>query len=42
MVYRFENPIAVKSAKQAVEMNELRDALIELAQIIIEKEDQNG
>ena len=42
MVYQFENLSAQKLAEQAVELSELRDALIEIAQIISEEGEKNG
>lgn len=42
MVYQFENASAKKLAEQAVELSELRDALIEIAQIISGEEDFDG
>ena len=43
MVHCFKNSGAKRLADQAVELSELRDAVIELAQIIISEEgDGNG
>lgn len=42
MVYLFENSIAKKAAEQAMELDELRDALIEIAQLIAGEEDSDG
>lgn len=42
MVYRFRNGSAKRFADQAAELSELRDAVIELAQIISEEGDGNG
>lgn len=42
MVYRFKNGNAKRLADQAAELSELRDAVIELAQIISEEGDGNG
>lgn len=42
MVFQFKNGSAKKFAGQAVELDELRDALIEIAQMITEEGDKNG
>lgn len=42
MVYQFKNRSAKRLAEQAVELSELRDALIEIAQLITEEGDEDG